>query len=666
MFLKNNFKIYNFNELNNDILLDIFNNIEMVYKLEQRKKISYYNVECSFDVETTSTYINDEKIAFIYEWTFGVGESIVYGRNIEEFVNLLTNIRNILKIKENNYFVIYVHNLSFEYQFIKNYFEIIKSFFLKEREIIYFRTFGFEFRCSYLESGKSLEKIGEEIGVDKKVGDLDYKKVRHYETKLTKKELDYCLYDVIILLKYIKNKINELGDITKIQLTKTAYVRKMCRDNCLNDAKYKKYIKYLKVGVEEYYYLKNCFSGGFTHANYLHTDCVLENVFSFDFESSYPSVMLSEQFPASSARRVVVNNDNEFWYYLSEKCCLFGIRLYNVKSKEKGDNIISLSKCIDAKNYVVDNGRIKQADEITIICNEIDFIDFCNFYDFEYELRGEFYVYNKGYLPKRIIEVVVELYKKKTELKGIKGKELEYKKAKERLNAIYGMMVMDIVRSDENIEEQIKQYNFSRTRFNFYAWGVWISSYARHNLYTGILECGDDYVYSDTDSIKLLNLENHIEYFEKYNKKINDKISECLNNFGIKEKLEKLGVWDREEDIKKFKTLGAKRYLCGYENCIKLTCAGLDKTKGVEYLEKFKDPFEKFSDGLVVPKKFSGKMTHTYIDYEMNGIIKDYKGNELKINAKSGIHLEECEFSLNMDDMYIKLLQGIKDDSMII
>jgi len=51
----------------------------------------YINIECGFDIETTSTIIDETvKFAFMYEWTFGIKNSdyICYGRTWEEFIEL--------------------------------------------------------------------------------------------------------------------------------------------------------------------------------------------------------------------------------------------------------------------------------------------------------------------------------------------------------------------------------------------------------------------------------------------------------------------------------------------------------------------------------------------------------------------------------------------------
>ena len=689
MKLIDNYTLYDYNNSNDKYryiydVVNLLNECELVTKKEQKKNKKYINVECGFDCETTSHIVDGKKCAWVYEWTLGIKDKIIYGRKIEDFVELLNNISEELKLSETKILTIYVHNLSFDFQFFKKYININKTLKLDERTIISALTEnGIMFKCSYMESGKSLYEIGNELGCNKKVGDLDYNIIRHSETKLDEKEIEYCAYDVVILLKYIKEKIEEEGNINKIQNTVTAYVRRYCKEKCLQDESYRKMIKKLKVGYDEYVMLKQEFSGGFTHANNKYAGEIMEDVDSFDFTSSYPSVMLSEKFPSSRGRKVKIKNDNEFWYYLENKCCLFTVELYDVISRGKGDNILSVSKCVEIDDFEQDNGRIIRCNRCVVIMNEVDFLNLCAFYKFKYKLIGDFYIYNKDYLPKKLIECVIDLYEKKTTLKGVQNKEKEYKKNKSMLNSIYGMMVMDIVRNKEGNKEdnkkEIDAYNNSFSRFTFYAWGVWITSYARRNLYTAILELEDDYIYSDTDSVKVMNYENHKDYFEKYNENIEKKVKKCLESKNIdinrgcpqtvKGTKKQIGVWDREEHIKKFKTLGAKRYCYQTEdNEWHLTVAGIDKKKGMDYLLYLdkENPLYNFEDGLVIPKEKSGKKVHTYIDDEFEGYVTDYEGNTAFVSSKSCIHISECEFSLSMDDEYIKLINGNKSSYVII
>src|SRR5699024_12417977 len=73
-----------------------------------------------------------------------------------------------------------------------------------------------------------------------------------------------------------------------------------------------------------------------------------------------------------------------------------------------------------------------------------------------------------------------------------------------------------------DVKEQIKSYNEKRNRVLFYAWGVFVTAYARRNLLSGILSVKDDYIYSVTDSIKMLYYDKNNNYVENYNKKIRD------------------------------------------------------------------------------------------------------------------------------------------------
>ena len=102
----------------------------------------------------------------------------------------------------------------------------------------------------------------------------------------------------------------------------------------------------------------------------------------------------------------------------------------------------------------------------------------------------------------------------------MEGKEVEYLLSKGMLNSVYGMCVTDPVKDEHTYEtewdlekvdvmEAIHKYNESKGRFLFYPWGIWVTAYARRNLWSAILNVGNDYVYSDTDSIKALNFETH-------------------------------------------------------------------------------------------------------------------------------------------------------------
>lgn len=666
--------------------------------IKTNRKEEFLNVECGFDIETTSTYIDGEKVAFSYIWAFGIGstgEHIYYGRTWEEFIELCDLLTETFQLFDNKKLVCYVHNFGYEFQFMRKYLNWKTVFAVNERKPIKALSFhNIEFRDSYILSGYSLENTAKNLQyheVEKLKGDLDYSLVRTHETPMSDRELKYVEYDVLIILYYINEQIKLSGDISKIPLTNTGRVRSFVRHNCYytnkshkksNQGKYMRYRKImneLQLESKDYEQLKRSFMGGFTHANAYYSGKTLENVSSVDFGSSYPSVMITEKFPMSKPIPVKVKDDKHFKSLLSEYALLFEIRLEGVQSKIGQENYISESKCYTLENPIINNGRVHKADILEMTITDIDFKIIEQAYTWENMIIGNVKKFYKDYLPKPIIESILELYQGKTELKGVEGKEVEYMLSKGMLNSVYGMSVTDIIKDNHkyegdewlleevNKDDEIKKHNKSKNRFLYYAWGVWVTAYARYNLWTGILALGDDYVYSDTDSIKLLNYNEHLEYFEKYDTILKKRQLQMMNHYNLNPDLlspetiqghkKHIGVWDFEGTHTQFKTLGAKRYLENDNGNLTLTVAGLSKQNGLKYMiEKangdISEVFKMFDNELYIPSNRTGKMTHTYIDDEMTFSVTDYKGNETEITTLSGIHLEPTDFTLSISKQY--------------
>ena len=204
------------------------------------KKVKLYNIPASFDIETTSFYdaARGKKHATMYIWQFGFNGSVIYGRTWDEFFDFIEKFTNELGCNESCIIYIYVHNLSYEFQWIRRYFEWNKVFALKKRKVLYasYLPLGIQFCCSYILTNASLAHVGDpENGmltrykVSKLVGKLDYSKMRHSGTPLTANELAYCLNDVRVVMALIQEKIEHDGGINNIPLTNTGYVRRYCR-----------------------------------------------------------------------------------------------------------------------------------------------------------------------------------------------------------------------------------------------------------------------------------------------------------------------------------------------------------------------------------------------------------------------------------------------------
>ena len=673
------------------------------YNFHTKTSVEYLNLECAFDIETTSTYTKKgKKFSFMYLWGFGLGEHgdfLTYGRTWNEFKEMLEEVSNELNININRRLVIYVHNLGYEFQFMRKLFEWDTVFSVDERKPIKaLTTGGFEFRDSYILSGYNLESLASNLVNHKNkkmVGDLDYKLIRHHKTEITDDELKYMENDVTIILNYINEQLEQYGNITKIPLTNTGRVREYVKHKCYyteGKSKYKssksKQNNYrfimdnLTLKPDEYIKLKRTFMGGFTHSNPIHTDKVLKDVNSIDFTSSYPSVMIAEQFPMgtgfSPTKEDILKNGYD--YYINNFCCMLNVSVQNLKNIFIYDSYLSESKCKIEGEKLITNGRVFSAQYLNTYMTDVDYSIFKRCYSWERIEIHDLICYPKGYLPKPIIESILALYQDKTTLKGVKGKEVEYLLSKGMLNSIYGMTVTDIVKDEityeddwgmeqVSIEEEIERYNSKKSRFLFYPWGVWVTAYARRNLWLGILAIKEDYIYSDTDSIKFFNYSKHEKFIEGYNKLVINKQLKTLDYYNINPELlspktvkgtsKPLGVWDFEGLYSRFKTLGAKRYLVEEDNKLYLTVAGLSKMNGINYMVKqcnndFTKVFEMFTDELTIPEENTGKNTHTYIDDEITETIKDYNGVEEVITSLSGIHLEEAKYSLSISEYFVK------------
>ena len=681
-----------------EFLIKVNELLSSEWLVRDNKRVEYYNVPAGFDIEVSSFYQGEKKPenkrGIMYIWQFGIFNLVTTGRTWKEFEVLISMVQKILSLDENRRLVVYVHNLPYEFQFIRKHFDWEEVFILTERKPVYATTGGIEFRCSLkLAGGKALANVAKDLQkykVEKAVGNLDYEQIRTPLTPLTEKELLYCENDIRVILCYIQEKIEQDGDITKIPLTNTGYVRNYCRKECYSRWKpYRKVMESLTLEADEYSQLKRAFQGGFTHANAHYVGKVLDKVGSHDFTSSYPAVMVLEKFPMAKAKYISNGiNESELMELLITRCCLFDIEIWGLMPKLFHEHPISRYKCPVCENAIVDNGRIVMAEHIITTITEQDFFVYTEFYTWDRIEIKNLRTYQKNYLPKNFVQSVLNLYEKKTVLKDVGGEEINYMISKNMINAAYGMMVTDPIRDElmysddtfytipKNIAEGIDRYNTNIRRFLFYPWGVWVTAYARANLFSGIIEMGNDYVYSDTDSIKSINTERHEDYFNSYNAQIIQKIEIASQYHNLdkslfapytkKGKQKIIGVWDDEGVYDKFKTLGAKRYLTmkgvqSTEPKYMITLAGSNKKKTMEYLVGTGDPFGNFTDGLSIPPENSGRLILSYIDNETVGTVVDMFGSQYEYHELSSIHMEKSEYNLSMSEEFVRYLEGLRD-----
>lgn len=161
--------------------------------------------------------------------------------------------------------------------------------------------------------------------------------------------MQYCINDIKVVMNYVQELIETYGGLQKLPITKTGFVRKFCRKLCLQvknaagkTCRRWDYIDLMSelqiTGMHEFNMLQRAFAGGFTHAN---ADGVREthtDVASYDFTSSYPSVMVAEKYPMSAGVRVDVKCKEQFTYYMQHYCCIFDVEFTNIFASETYEN----------------------------------------------------------------------------------------------------------------------------------------------------------------------------------------------------------------------------------------------------------------------------------------------------------------------------------------
>lgn len=651
------------------------------------------NIPAAFDTEASSFTDVDHgnEVGLCYIWMFGIRDTVVYGRYLDEFVTLVTKLNEFLKRYKQRLYV-YVHFLKYDFSFIKKLFKWDDVFIRSMREPLYARYGNIEFRDSLaLAGGRGLAYIGKHLRtkVLKAEGDLDYDKIRTPETPLVTKELHYCEMDIRVLCQYIKEKIEDDGDITKIPYTNTGYVRNYCRNACFeNRGRYMDFIDGLTLTPDAYLQCEKAFAGGAVGPNIKYVGQTIENLHSYDIKSSYPYVMVTGYFPMQYPIPVPDKQaTKEIESLVTNFCCQFTLEVWDLFPKTDYCFPISEHKCNEVLGARVASGRVINAMYVSINVTELDYMTFKKFYNFGEMRIRRCRIYTRGFLPVPIVKSVLEFFNRKTTLDGVEGKEQEYMVSKNMLNSVYGMMVEKIVREpyffstdfekgDKDYIGQVVDYNEKRNRFLYYPWGVWVTAHARYRLYDAIAAVGDDYRYCDTDSVKFIG--EHTEYFDRVNQEAHALVTKLAARLNLpidyvipcdpKGNAKCLGVWEHEYDAKRFKTIGAKRYLVEYpDGKLALTVAGTNKASTLEYMQQQalvtkQSPFDIFNENLVIPAEYAKRTTAKFIDKPSNGFVTDYLDVRRYYESESGVYIKPTSYSFSITDEMLDAILYLTHD----
>ena len=639
-----------------------------------RKRVKYKDIITAFDIETTRLTDIEQSVMYVWQWQFGDDYTVV-GRTWEQFA---TFQHKISKILDDSVLVIFVHNLSYEFQFLRGIYQFRPEevFAIKSRKVLKCNMYGcFEFRCSYIHSNMNLDTYTKKMGVKHKklTGTFDYEKIRYPWTELSNEELAYCVHDVQGLVEAIKIEMEHDGDnLYTFPLTSTGYVRRDAK-KAMSTVSIS-FVKNQLPDYEIYKMLREAFRGGNTHANRYYANYTLHNVHSADRSSSYPDVMCNCKFPISEFYRLgdlpykdVVKLIEKRNKALIMRVAITGIYLKRI---DWGCPYLSISKCRHIENALEDNGRILSADYIETTLTDIDLRIVLQEYSFTdirfFDVASSRY----GYLPSPLISTICQYYHYKTELKNVPGQELLYMKSKNKLNSLYGMCAQDPVKQsilfinnnfqEQNEEESKLLLENNKKAFLAYQWGVWVTAWARYRLEEGIILAHGDienpdspqFVYCDTDSVKYLG-DIDLTVFNRQ-RILDSKRSGAYatDPAGI---THYMGVYEKEHDMCEFRTMGAKKYVYRETPDNKLICtiAGVSKSLGGKELESH-GGITAFHEGFTFEE--AGGLEAVYND-DINEVI-DVDGHILKIT--SNVVLRPSTYTLGLSADYKRLLMEVR------
>lgn len=668
-------------------------------------------------------------------------EPLVYmGRTWEEFYTFLNGYAEAAVAalsymgKRRPTLYVYVHNLGYEFQHMRGVFgdkfggdpSPINPFdnpvFARNnrtplRAVLELEAATIEFRDSLALTQKSLAKWCKDSNLPNAKLETPagyYDVPRLPVTPLTDFEIEYSVNDVVSMVYGLQQyrKANG-GRVDKIPMTQTGNVRRAVRKAVKTNEDWCSMCQMVTASYsfDDFKMINHAFVGGWTHANAMYTGKVVDNVKCFDFASDYPFCMSAFKYPYGAFKRY--DNKEDIARYLEtdldtwrDPRSLDLEHRYIVQFTATGivsnyqNTFWSSSKAFDLTGAVVDNGKIQSAERATFIMTDLDYHMFKRAYSYDSLEITSLMRSGAAYLPLEFKNVLFKNYGYKTTLRGVAGQESKYVESKQIINSMYGVAVTKNVTdqvgfnttddgadwettplTEDYYYDYVADVMKSKVDKNFltYDIGVFITAYARYDLWDLICAMDSHVVYGDTDSLKGVFDDDDVAYIAKYNEWVVETEQRVAAEQGFDESLFhprqpsgkecRLGVFDREDDCEKFKTLGAKRYAvkhAGHDD-IEITVAGLPKyckvgTETVSTASFLNNDFDNFCDGATWEVDQSGKKTHYYNDDQPVGLTlldREYNAYTLTALDRFGIGIVPTTFSIGLADNYKRFLESL-------
>ena len=540
------------------------------------------------DFETT-TDINDCRVWAYALCEIGNVDNFIYGNNIEDFIKFCMD-------KKENY-QLWFHNLKFDGEYIFNYLLNNGYSYVKDKkarrdntftclisdmgqfysiEIYFHVTKKHTNKVTIYDSMKvlnfSVEKIAHDFNLPIQKLTLDYDEKREIGHILTQHEIDYIRNDVEIMARALEYMFNE--KLLKMTIGSDALTNYKQMNKNFN-----KYFPVLDYVIDSD--IRKSYKGGFTYLNECYVEKEVGRGLVLDVNSLYPSVMKYDILPFGNPLffEGKYEQDNLYKLYIQCLSCSFEVKEGMIPTLQIKNN-----------PAFVPNEYIKSSDGeiVTLFLTNIDLELFLTHYDIKDV------TYHNGWKFKGIKGLFTSYIDYWTDKKinaKKEGNNVLYIISKLMLNSLYGKFGLNPrVRGKIPYlnEEGIVKYKLGEEEIRnaiYIPVATFITSYARRKTittsqaikdYTINKYDKDYYIYSDTDSIHLLNMSD----------------DELRNFVDIDDY--RLGAWKIESRFTRGKYLRQKCYIEEFEDKLNVTVAGLPKKLG-KYIN-----FENFNRGMTI------------------------------------------------------------------
>lgn len=437
-----------------------------------RKKIS--TVPMCFDTETTTVTKGDISYAFMYMYQLQVGNYTILSRVREYMMKVIKDIHYTLADLRCKAYMGIANN-KYEWSFLRHDFmDLLNpmtdngascdvSVYLEKNQPLSISIGNITVVDICKMTNSSLAKIGKDYCTTQKLkGDLDYEVIRNSQTPLTKKEIAYCVNDVVVGAEFMTHIHQEYTEQhQKMPLTATGIPRAIMEKEAYKKEPHSKTFTYqetlekIKMGFprtyKEYEHLMQfLFRGGYTHGNVYYIGDLLNDIEHVDYTSDYPAIMLQKKFPMSFTNKNLEKYSCErgLNYLLSkeEDLAFYCTAEFTNIKNTTNHSVESIHKCTDiSPDAKVDNGRILSASKMTTLITEQDYATYKKFYTWDSLKVTDLHIGKKEKLPKYVIIAVINSYVDK---KYNKDHNIPYASEKAILNSCYGCTVQRL-----NIED---------------------------------------------------------------------------------------------------------------------------------------------------------------------------------------------------------------------